>query len=172
MNKTDAQINQIISSLEPDVRKIAHKLYISGGTEEDLVQEGLIGLCDSISSFDQTKGDFNSESFKAFALMCARREMLDAIRRAGSKKHQVLSSAVSLEKVEKIQLTKSPEDVILDKEDENNKISTIDFTKTEKQIIEMLLIGLSADEIAVKLGKTKKAIDDTYYRIRKKIKGE
>ena len=170
MNK--AGINQIVKSLEPDVRKIAHKLYISGGTEEDLVQEGLIGLCDSISAFDKTKGDYNSQSFKAFALMCARRAMLDAIRRAGSKKHQPLSNAVSLEKIDKIQLTKSVEDDILDKEDESNKISEIAFTKSEKQIIEMLLLGLSADEIAAKLNKSKKAIDDSYYRIRKKLKGE
>ena len=172
MNKKEAQINQIIAELEPDVRKIAHKLFIAGGTEEDLVQEGLIGLCDSISSFDHTKGGYESESFKAFALMCARRDMLDAIRRAGSKKHQPLSNAVSLEKIGKIQLTKSLEDDILDTEDENNKISEIAFNKSEKQIIEMLLLGLSADEIANKMGKTKKAIDDAYYRIRKKIKGE
>jgi len=172
MNKKESQINQIISSLEPDVRKIAHKLYIPGGTEEDLVQEGLIGLCDSISSFDKGRGSYDSENFKVFALMCARREMLDAIKKAGSKKHQPLSNALSLEKIGEIQLTKSLEDDILDTEDENEKISEIAFTKSEKQIIEMLLLGLTAEEIAKNLGKTKKAIDDAYYRIRRKIKGE
>ena len=167
-------VEEIVTALEPDVRKIAHKLYILGGTEEDLVQEGLIGLCDGIQSFDTQKGDYSSESFKAFALMCAKREMLDAIKRAGSKKHQPLSNALPLEKMknDENKVAKSPEEMYLDNEDENGKLNSVAFTKSEKQVIEMLLLGLSADEIAGNMGKSKKAIDDLYYRIRKKLKGE
>lgn len=176
MNNTIDQqkMNLLLKENEQNVRNIAKNLYISGGTEEDLVQEGMIGFAQGAQKYDQSKGDIGSESFKAFALMCAKRRMLDAIRHAGSKKHSPLSSAVPLDGTlpPLDQFAEGPEDIFINKHNTSEKLNSVCFSAAEKQVIELLLDGYDAQSIGQKLGKSKKAVEDVFYRLRKKIKGE
>ena len=66
-----------------------HYINIVGGTSEDLYEEGIIGLLEACNSY-------NGESlleprFEAFAKMCIKRQILDAIKHANTKKHMPLT---------------------------------------------------------------------------------
>ena len=59
----------------------AQKYYLIGAEQEDLLQEGILGLLKAIKFYDETKSSFSS-----FAFLCIRREMISAIRKANTQK--------------------------------------------------------------------------------------
>lgn len=182
MNIQEDELNSIISNCLGDVKTIARKYFISGGNEDDLVQEGLIGLIDGIKSFDEKHGDINSESFKSFILMCAKRQILDAIKKDNGKKNSALNNSISLndgfEKnqesgVQRVSV-QTPEEIVIDKleQEETTKSIFIKLSESEKSVLELYLSGCKQSEIAVQLNKSTKSIDNTLQRIKNKIKGK
>ena len=81
-----------------EIKTISNKYYIPNGSNEDLFQEGLIGVIEAVNSYDFSHGDENSESFKKFVLMCAKRQILDAIKKSNRKKNEPLNNYVSFDK--------------------------------------------------------------------------
>ena len=67
----------------------AQKYYLIGAEQEDLLQEGILGLLKAIKFYDETKSSFSS-----FAFLCIRREMISAIRKANTQKNMVLNEAL------------------------------------------------------------------------------
>ena len=65
-----------------------------GADQEDIVQEGMIGLFKAIRDY---RGD-KLTSFKAFAELCITRQIITAIKTATRQKHIPLNSYVSLDK--------------------------------------------------------------------------
>ena len=74
------------------VRKEARSFFLAGGDEEDLIQEGMIGLIKAVRDFDVTQ----KTSFSSFAELCVSRQMYSAIEASNRKKHLPLNSYVSL----------------------------------------------------------------------------
>ena len=74
------------------VRKKARAMYLLGGENEDLIQEGMIGLIKAVRDFDESQG----ASFFSFAELCVSRQMYTAIEASKRKKHLPLNSYVSL----------------------------------------------------------------------------
>ena len=109
------------------VRKKAKAMYLLGGENDDLIQEGMIGLFKAVRDYD-----INQEnSFYSFADLCISRQMYTAIKLSQRQKHMPLNSYVSLyeqkedaneEKqqplIELLQAEKenNPEELFLDKE--------------------------------------------------------
>ena len=60
------------------VRACARPLFLTGGDNEDLVQEGMIGLLDAIRSYEAER----ETPFEAYAALCIRRRMISAVRAA------------------------------------------------------------------------------------------
>ncbi len=181
MKIQEDELNRVISERLADVTVIAKKYFISGGSEDDLIQEGLIGLIDGINAFDEKYGDINSESFKSFILMCAKRQILDAIKMDNGKKNSALNNSISLnEGFEKNQESgvqnvriQTPEEIVMDKleQEEATKSIFIKLSENEKSVLELYLSGCKQSEIAVQLNKSIKSIDNTLQRIKNKIKG-
>src|SRR5438093_5157999 len=73
------------------VRMKASSYFIAGGEPEDLVQEGLIGLCKAMRDFRADK----ETSFRSFAELCVTRQIITAIKTATRYKHAPLNSYVS-----------------------------------------------------------------------------
>src|SRR3989454_9210336 len=73
------------------VRMKASSYFLAGGDGEDLVQEGLIGLCKAVRDFRADK----ETSFRSFAELCVTRQIITAIKTATPFKHQPLNSYVS-----------------------------------------------------------------------------
>src|SRR5712692_9986416 len=73
------------------VRMKASSYFLAGGDGEDLVQEGLIGLCKAVRDFRADK----ETSFRSFAELCVTRQIITAIKTATRFKHAPLNNYVS-----------------------------------------------------------------------------
>src|SRR5437879_3965491 len=73
------------------VRMKASSYFLAGGDAEDLLQEGLIGLCKAIRDFRHDK----ETSFRSFAEVCVTRQIITAIQTATRFTHQALNNYVS-----------------------------------------------------------------------------
>ena len=69
----------------------ASSYFIAGGESEDLIQEGLIGLCKAVRDFRSDK----ETSFRSFAELCVTRQIITAIKTATRFKHAPLNNYVS-----------------------------------------------------------------------------
>lgn len=185
LKKAQAGDSEAVNKILKEYTKLldfnAQKYYLLGGEQEDLVQEGVLGLLKAIKYYDETKSSFSS-----FANLCIRREMITAIKRASSQKNMILNEAVkNNKKIEKPEyeeesyeldnyesLEATPEEAVLLKEkiEEFKKFSVDNFSKFEKEVLNYLLRGYSYREIAQILTKDLKSIDNTIQRIRKKWK--
>ena len=59
------------------VSRIVRQFFLQGGDQDDLYQEGMIGLLKAIRSYDPARSD----NFEAYASLCIRRQIYDTIRR-------------------------------------------------------------------------------------------
>ena len=181
----ELEIEDIIEYYLPSIRAISRKYFLVGGNADDLFQEGMIGLFQAIQNFDNEKGDYKSESFKHFALVCIKRQILDAIKKANAKKNAPLNNYVSFSQKNRededyeLEFSKmlenyklSPEDIIINKEAKAEKINLINskLSKNEIEVLKLYLAGEKQSAISVKLNKTPKQIDNTIQRIKKKIR--
>ena len=69
------------------VRKEANAMFLLGGENDDLIQEGMIGLFKAVRDY-QTDQD---TSFYSFAKLCITRQMYSAIEASKRKKHSPLN---------------------------------------------------------------------------------
>jgi len=158
------------------VRSITRPYFLAGGDNEDLMQEGMLGLLAAISDFEQGKS-----SFKAFAAICIRSKVIDAMKLANGRKHEFLNRSVSIEQLsehdinlsypELIGFDGNPETVIIDRSEAERVRNEIDnlLSGIEKSVLTLYLKGLSYSEMGNVLGKPVKTIDNAIQRIRKKI---
>ena len=74
------------------VRSKARSYFLIGADREDIVQEGMIGLFKAMRDYQPEK----VSSFKSFAELCIKRQIITAIKTATRQKHIPLNSYVSL----------------------------------------------------------------------------
>ena len=91
---TSEQIEQLLDEYKDIVRAKARLYYMLGSDEDDIIQEGMIGLFSAIQTYDESKG----ASFRTFADLCINRRMLSAVKMANRKKHAPLNDAASLDR--------------------------------------------------------------------------
>lgn len=162
------------------VKKIANRYFLIGADHDDLVQEGMIGLFKAVNSYSPGK----NTAFKSFAELCITRSILSAIKGATRQKHQPLNSYVSLDKPvfddeHEVTLldvigrseTVNPEEIIISREKFNSIGDRIIkfLSKLECQVLLYYIRGESYTDIASRLGKDPKAIDNALQRIRRKF---
>lgn len=163
------------------VRKEARKFFLAGGDEEDLIQEGMIGLFKAITSFQEGK----NTSFSTFAYLCVHRQIYTTITTFNRKKHIPLNTSISLferkNQEEEFSLDEiletpeeTPEELLLRKEEIKDCYQMINerLSKFEKQVMYHYLNGENYTMIAKRLGRTDKSIDNAIQRIRRKIKSD
>ncbi len=180
-NGDSEAITTIINEYKLIVKAKSRAFYLVGGEQEDLLQEGLIGVMNAIKNFDEGKGI----KFSTFANLCITRQMITAIKMANRDKNNILNNAFSLNKIshtvndEEYELldiivdntTLSPEDIFISNEGVDGIMKTIDKTLSvfEKEVLAYYLDGESYIDIGIRFGKDKKAIDNALQRIRKKL---
>ena len=163
------------------VRKKARAMYLLGGENEDLIQEGMIGLIKAVRDFDVTQ----KTSFSSFAELCVSRHMYPAIEASNRKKHLPLNSYVSLyEDSEQVGEGRSlPLIDTIESSKENDpevlyfgKEYTEAFAEQLKELLSPLenhvlylhLMGTDYRTIAELLGKSPKSVDNALQRIKTK----
>ena len=163
------------------VRKKARALYLIGGDNDDLIQEGMIGLYKAIRDFDSERG----ASFHTFADLCISRQLYTAVQASQRQKHQPLNSYVSLSDSDNEEQTSSrasyaandvrnrnPEELFIARENLEDMEDLIEkkLSRFEREVLRYYLSGMNYSQIADTLGKSSKATDNALQRIKKKIK--
>lgn len=169
----------LINRYRDFVRSRAHLYFIVGADNEDVIQEGMIGLFKAIRGYEEEK----NAAFKTFANLCVNRQIISAIRNAGRNKHIPLNDFVSLdehadgkedsETIESIIASPadSPEDMMLVRDIiERIVINMPQFLSSfEQKVWSAYLTGKNYNVIAEELGKTPKSIDNAIQRIKRKV---
>ena len=163
------------------VRKKARAMYLLGGENEDLIQEGMIGLIKAVRDFDETQ----KTSFSSFAELCVSRQMYSAIEASNRKKHLPLNSYVSLYEdseqegegrslplIDTIESSKEndPEVLYFGKEYTEAFAEQLKelLSPLENHVLYLHLMGTDYRTIAELLGKSPKSVDNALQRIKTK----
>lgn len=165
---------EIFKNFEKILLYHGKKYFISGGNKDDIFQEASIGLIQAIISYDKNK----KQSFESFAFLCIKRQLIGVIRKSNCGKNKCLNSASSGTELDKLIYEKksirfyNPEEILLSKEKirELNIYLKNKLSKKEKEVFEYLIKDFSYVEIAKKLKRNTKSIDNTIQRIKNKIK--
>ncbi|MEE0883608.1 MAG: RNA polymerase sporulation sigma factor SigH [Faecalimonas sp.] len=178
-----AIMDYIISKYKHVVIRAAKAMYLLGGENDDLIQEGMIGLFKAVRDFD-----INQEtSFYSFAELCISRQMYTAIKLSQRQKHMPLNSYISLYDIKKtasedkqsplieqleMETNNNPEELFIDKErmlmlvhELNERLSDM-----ERRVLHLHLQGEDYRAIAELLDKSPKSIDNALQRIRQKMR--
>ena len=178
-NNDDDALTYLLDKYKNFVRSKARSYFLIGADHEDIVQEGMIGLFKAIRDYKPTR----LSSFRAFAELCVKRQIITAIKTATRQKHFPLNSYVSLNKplydeesdrtlldVIEGRVT-NPEDLFISQEELEriqNEISTT-LSPLEQQVLAAFLNGKSYQEIAGMLDRHVKSIDNALQRIKRKL---
>ena len=178
-----SDIVEVLQKFSPYILGLCRKYFLVGGTSEDLYEEGVIGLLEACKNY-------NGESlleprFEAFAKLCVRRQIFDAIESANRLKNKALNEAVSfvfadsegdeqslLDVFADRNISNDPLEIYIDKEKVNElkKICEQELSSFEKEVLKHYIAGEKQSEIAKNLNKDVKSIDNTIQRIKSKLK--
>lgn len=164
------------------VRSKAKSMFILGGDNEDLIQEGMIGLFKAVRDYDSGR----DASFYTFADLCISRQMYTAVQASKRQKHIPLNTYVSFygngkegEREENSLLEGlvdpaelNPEELFLDKERVAylEQVIEKELSAFEKQVLDLYMTGMSYVQIAKVLGRDEKSTDNALQRLKSKIK--
>ncbi|MBQ4559916.1 MAG: RNA polymerase sporulation sigma factor SigH [Tyzzerella sp.] len=178
-----AIMDYIISKYKYLVIRAAKAIYLIGGENDDLIQEGMIGLFKAVRDFDTNQ----ETSFYSFAELCISRQMYTAIKLSQRQKHMPLNSYVSLYDIKKsdyddkqsplieqleIETNSNPEELFLDKERMQMLVEELNerLSDMERRVLHLHLQGEDYRSIAELLDKSPKSIDNALQRIRQKMR--
>jgi RNA polymerase sporulation-specific sigma factor len=177
----EAAIDEIFERYKNLVRKKARAMFLAGGDNDDLIQEGMIGLYKAVRDYDESK----DAMFATFASMCINRQMITAVTASNRKKNVPLNTYVSFDMpvnpdedmdtklldILQPENEQNPEKLFIDKEHTamlEKKIAQV-LSKFEKQVLQMYIEGKDYNQIAKELTKTPKSIDNALQRIKSKV---
>lgn len=150
------------------VRAYARRFFLLGGDNEDLVQEGMIGLLNAIRQYQTDVGPF-----PAYAAVCIKSRLISAVRAASAKKHAPLNESVPIVSADCFppeSVSVSPEDRLIDKELYFEYLATLNknLSSLEKRVLSAYLDGMSCSEIAESIRKPIKSVGNAVQRIKLK----
>ena len=170
----------LIEKYKSLVKNKAKAYYIAGADNEDVVQEGMIGLFKAIRSYDANK----EAAFKTYADTCINSQIITAIKKANRRKHQPLNESISLnsevsegdwettmQDVLEGTGENDPEAMALAREiaESLQEAGSEIFSDFEWKVWSEKLKGHDYQEIAEILQRPPKSIDNALQRIKKKI---
>lgn len=159
--------SELLNKYSPLVKSVSARFFISGGTSEDLFQEGLVGLYSAIGSYDFNGG----VAFSTYAYRCIRNAVIDAVKKSLGAKYSALNNFVPIVEISDFRAFSDPEDELIRREQRGEflqKISVI-LSAFEFKVTVMYLDGLSCAEIARALKKTPKSVGNALSRSKSKL---
>lgn len=165
------------------VRAKSRSYFLVGGDEQDVVQEGMIGLFKAIRDYDSAE----QMSFRGFAELCVTRQLITAVKSATRYKHGPLNTYVSFsrsvgdddegERVLADVLPASPQDDPAERLTSAERVRDLQayvddaLSDLEVEVLRMYVEGRSYVEIAEILSRRTKSVDNALQRIKRKIDG-
>ncbi len=170
---TDA-MTAVIQRYKDFVKIAIRPYFLCGGDSDDLLQEGMLGVFRAVETFN------GKYSFKSYVYACVKNGILSLIRRYNSDKNKPLNNFISLSGDSDFDAEKSalmisfkdnPEKTFIETESEKEFYESIkrNLSKLEYNIFNLYIEGYSYQEIAQRLDKNEKSIDNALQRIRKKV---
>ena len=175
----DSVMDYLMEKYKDLVRRKARLMYLPGADQEDLIQEGMIGLLSAIRGFEPGK----EAGFRTYAEVCIRNRLRSAIKAAARDKHTPLNHSVSLGTPlfdgnpepyaygPDYQRAENPEDMVISREERQGRMQALRgrLSSFERTVMDLYLDGLSYAEIASQAGKPLKSVDNAVQRIRRKV---
>lgn len=180
--KGDPKAQEIlIKKYKNFVRSKARSYFLIGADREDIIQEGMIGLFKAMRDYQPDK----VTSFKSFAELCIKRQIITAIKTATRQKHIPLNSYVSLNKpvfdddsdrtlydvMSNNSKELNPEHLIIKREELSHieeKMGEV-LSDLEWKVLNAYLEGKSYQEISIEMNKHIKSVDNALQRVKKKL---
>lgn len=173
--KTDNEaLETLFNRYKIMLNAICRSYYLINGDDDDVMQEGMIGLFKAINTFN------DNYVFSSYAYKCIKNSVITAIKKSNCNKNKPLNNFISLSGGEEDDIDKSimvsdvnfnPESTFINRENEKelkNKIQSM-LTPLERDILKQYLDGYSYQDIANSLHKNTKSVDNAIQRIRKKL---
>ncbi len=166
------------------VRKKAKSMYILGADNDDLIQEGMIGLFKAVRDYDPGR----DASFYTFADLCVSRQMYKAVQASRREKHAPLNIYISLYadtaeaesdgngtalvNVIASAVETNPEQLMIDRENvaDIEAIIEKELSGFEKQVLDLYITGMSYSQIAGVLSRDAKSTDNALQRLKAKLR--
>ena len=181
-NGSTVALDSLIRRYTPFVRLKASAYFLVGGANDDLIQEGLIGLYKAVRDFRPDK----ETSFRSFAELCVTRQIITAIKTATRFKHAPLNTYVSFSHTPAGQESDSectlgdalpgpgvddPSVCVISTEELQSLVFTLGsgLSQLEADALRLYLEGSSYEEMAEELDCDTKTIDNALQRVKRKI---
>ena len=151
------------------VRARARQFFLWDGETEDLIQEGMMGLYSAIVDYREQEG----KSFKNFAYLCVSRRLIDAVKRASSKKNPPQNKQVSDAVVDTFASSFPDLDdgmILSDEWKEFRKKASALLSDFEYKIFIMYMDGMSGREICETINKPQKSVENAIQRSKNKLR--
>jgi RNA polymerase sporulation-specific sigma factor len=181
-NGSSAALDALIRRYTPFVRLKASAYFLVGGGNDDLIQEGLIGLYKAVRDFRPDK----ETSFRSFAELCVTRQIITAIKTATRFKHSPLNTYISFSHTPAGQdpdgdctlgdalpgsAVHDPAICVISTEELQSLVGCLGSTLSplESDALRLYLDGCSYETMAEELGCDTKTIDNALQRVKRKI---
>ena len=154
------------------IRKIINSFYITDDRKDDILQESMIGLFKAMKTYDEKY----KVSFKVYAGICIRRQIISALRKSEKYEKDDKLSAYSCfgseySLVEQIcDDSLNPEDILISEEEKYNYIRFASqyLSDYENSVLKEYCNGKTYKEIAELLNSDLKSVDNALQRVKKK----
>jgi RNA polymerase sporulation-specific sigma factor len=163
------------------VRLKASSYFIAGGDNDDLIQEGLVGLYKAIRDYRSDR----ESSFRNFAELCITRQIITAVKTATRNKHMPLNQYVSfattpagasegeatLEEVLPGSPVHDPVNQVISTEELRSLVDCLSSTlsELESRVLALYLDGRSYEEVGEMVGCDTKTVDNALQRVKRKV---
>lgn len=173
----------LLNRYRPFVRAKARSFFLVGGDDQDVIQEGMIGLFKAVRDYDPDQ----QMSFRGFAELCVTRQLITAVKSATRYKHGPLNTYVSFSR--SVGDEDDGERVLSDvlpapaQSDPAERLTSADrvrdlqayvdqaLSDLEVEVLRMYVEGRTYVEIAEILRRRTKSVDNALQRIKRKIDG-
>ena len=150
------------------VRSCIRPYFLRGGDYDDLFQEGMLGLLAAVRTYDESRSD----SFRAYAALCIKRRVIDAVRRDSVlTSRDVYTGGTQGDPLGAEDVLSDPEVSILANETAKEIQASLSgmLSPFEVSVLDRFLDGYTSSEIADQLKRNRKSVDNAIRRIRRKL---
>jgi RNA polymerase sporulation-specific sigma factor len=163
------------------VRLKASSYFLAGGDNDDLIQEGLVGLYKAVRDFRSDR----ESSFRNFAELCITRQIITAVKTASRNKHSPLNRYLSfssspagasegdatLDEVLPGPAAHDPVNQVVSSEELRALVACLStvLSELESRVLALYLDGHSYQQVGRRLGCEAKTVDNALQRVKRKV---
>lgn len=174
-NGDDCAFGILVTRFMPLVKNRALRFKSHSVDEDDLIQEGLLGLLKSVQTYKPEKG----ASFAHYTDICVSAKLLTAVNSFGTNGRKLLNNYLPLDEYDNIgidfagsDLGQDPSSLFIKKEELEHmqRQAKVLLTSFEQTALSLYLSGHSYYEMAKKMNTSQKAVDNALQRVRRKLR--